>query len=257
MGGRDVQGAVRASRYRREWRGAVRTRHRKCRAPHCHGAASGSSASARIRHPRSRSIWRRYRNAERLLQHRETGRHSGLRGANRPPAARRCRDRPRRISATTFCRSKRGLRPIAPWMFHVITRTRASPLAAQEALPYFDTAACRPATIAIQTAMQHDDDDDVRGTGRREQPHDLAAKKRHDDKPRKQSERGADDVMPEPYAARAGNQIDQRERSDRHQSHGDNRDQPLPCDLAADALSACYPARLPGRRGRPLPRSHK
>ena len=30
---------------------------------------------------------------------------------------------------------------------------RPSPLAAQEALPYFDTAACRPATIAIQTAM--------------------------------------------------------------------------------------------------------
>ena len=91
---------------------------------------------------------------------------------------------------------------------------------------------------------------------------DLVAERRQHDEARRMPSSGADQVVEQPDRARAGDQIDERERRNRHQPDGGDRKHAAPRDLLAHAVEpwtdqvaqrfACRAAR---RRRRSRPRS--
>ena len=201
--------------------------------------------------------------AQRLLQHVEGIAGIGLRARRKSTSCRAtmsgacCLTRP-----TTRSRSKRGLRPTAPWMFQVITRTICpDAIAHARSLPRRDTQRLRRERRARSRRSQATiSDHDVRDAGigqmvtMRSPMHDSSDQARH------HADRGAEHEIDEADAAGAGREVDQGEGRDRHEADRQHRQHAALAHALRHALSARGPAAvaaLPGRTARRCSTGHE
>ena len=86
--------------------------------------------------------------------------------------------------------------------------------------------------------MQGRQQRDVKRGRRGDDAHELVPKDRHQRSGPATSEQRSGGIVEQPDAARAGDQIDQRERRDRHHANGGDREHALPHDPLTDCGQA-------------------